>query len=202
MKKIFAYIFFVVVFGQTYGQISSDDTLIFKLLCGEPAYKFSDKIYYADKWDNWKYLEEIISEKKEFEDRSGAKLKLTNDEQTILKKQIEKYKSFLWPDTLIANSKRFPYDSAWDYLSKQFSEKNEMINKARENNDTLTMQNLDDKHPFFYALSKPIFIRDNSIALSTVYACCGDLCGYNQTAFLRKVNGNWTIFIVLKSGVF
>ena len=52
-------------------------------------------------------------------------------------------------------------------------------------------------------ISKPVFIRNNSIAcVYSAHLCCGSFYGYTSLSFYKEVNGIWTEWIHISVGNF
>ncbi|WP_298509228.1 hypothetical protein [uncultured Kordia sp.] len=73
-----------------------------------------------------------------------------------------------------------------------------------ENNESLAVHFLaKNKNSLLKIVSKPIFIRNNTIAC--VYSadlCCGHIYGHTSLSFYKRINGKWTEWIVICQGDF
>jgi hypothetical protein len=107
-----------------------------------------------------------------------GQISLTNKEYKFIKRQWKSYKGFIWPDSLLNNSLRIEQDSVYNYLSA-------------------------DKKRNVYQFSKPIFIRNNSIALIHLTTlCCGQIYGSDHLVYFRKDNYGWKKWIFIREGYY
>ena len=88
--------------------------------------------------------------------------------------EISQLEKFVWKDSLFKNSNRIKEDSA----SSHFRKNNNLV----------------------YIFSKPLYIRDNSIALTSFVVMCGNNCGQNEVAFYKKEKGKWIKWVVISQG--
>jgi hypothetical protein len=119
--------------------------------------------------------------KKTIKDIGGTnkdRLHLTSAEAKLLKQHLIEARDQHWPEQLFTNSKSISVDSTQSFL----------------------IQNRDKE---LYLFSKPVFIRNNTIALFyVVRLCCGGIYGPVDLSFYRKENDGWQRWIRVDGGAF
>jgi len=74
-----------------------------------------------------------------------------------------------------------------------------------ENNSPLSIQDflMKDRNRELKIISKPIFIRDNSIVcIFSAHLCCGHIYGHTSLSFYKIIDGKWTEWIAILRGDF
>lgn len=191
--------------GSTYGQLSKDDTAIlfkaFRQITSQEQIIYIDTVNANGSVPT--RLKEIFQKGKVTDKRSGNSVTLTKSEQEYLLSQLGQ--RIIWNDNLFNNGKRISSDSMWTFLKKLNTERVATINQAVIDKDTLTIKKLPQlikNHPFVFTFAKPIYIHDNTICLISFGAMCGGDCGQTETSFYKKVNNQWTKWIVVTAGYF
>ncbi len=190
--------------GSTYAQLSIEDTTIlckaFRQITSKEQIVYVDTVNATGSVPT--QLKEIFQKGKVTDKRLGSSITLTKSEQEYLLSQLGQ--RIVWNDNLFEKGKRICSDSMWNFLGKLNAERVATINKASIDKDSLTIKKLQQlkNYPFVFTFAKPIYIRDNSVCLISLGAMCGGDCGQTETSFYKKENGEWTIWIVVTSGVF
>ena len=106
------------------------------------------------------------------------KITLSNKEYQFVKAQYKQVREFIWPDKLFQNSLRITSDSLAEFLYK-------------------------DRSRTVYLISKPIFLRNNTIALAHyTRLCCGGIYGDDHLLYFKKESGKWLKWIFISEGYF
>lgn len=103
--------------------------------------------------------------------------KFTAREKTFLLKQIEKYRNFIWPDSIIKGARVIPQDS----LRSIFKDPRNGWNRFAEQYGSV-----------LYHFSRPIFFRNNNYCLFLTGFSCGRLCEESELMILKKEKNAWT----------
>lgn len=104
-------------------------------------------------------------------------LVLTKTDYKIISTELKKDKTIDW-DKLNFQNIEFTDEENWEILA------------------------LDFKNHSFLELGKPIFLKNNTIAIcSEIYLCSRD-CGYNYFGFYKKIDGKWKQWIPINKGYF
>lgn len=193
-----------MLFGSTYGQLSTVDTsILFKAFRQVSS---QEQIVYIDTVNENASvptrLKDIFQKGKVTDLWSGNSITLKKSEQEYLLSQLGQ--RIVWNDNLFSNSKRIGLDSMWTFLKKKHTERISAFKQATMNKDTLTINELRKlkNYPFVFTFAKPIYIRDNTVCLISFGAMCGRDCGQTETSFYKKVNKEWTKWIVVTAGEF
>jgi hypothetical protein len=179
--RAFLIIIFLSVSTLAFGQLDSTTFQFLNSIIKRST--DSSTIFYTDKVDSgmYSYLMNKSVVKRTIKDinkRNKNKLYLTTAEIKYLKQNLDCNNSQQWPENLFTNSKRIPHDSTYSFLIK-------------------------DRNRDLYLLSKPIFIRGNTIALFYVaHLCCGDIYGSVDLSFYRKEANKWQKWIRVGGGAF
>jgi len=115
-------------------------------------------------------------------------LLLSRDEQRLIVSELDSIRNFCWPENLFARSKRVPWKELLSYA------------KYEPAYDSLTKRWANDS--YVYSFSKPVYIRNGTIAYFGMARMCGGDCGQDEEAFYKYENGKWVKFISLGTGEF
>lgn len=188
--------------GETYGQISQDDTTI--LLKAFRHVTTQRQIVYVDTVSTYKdsqdQLFKTIKNSSISDKRSGNTLTLSKAEQDLILTQLRQ--QTVWSDNLFSNSKRIDADSMWTFLRQMNAQRVLSLNQAALQKDTMTIKNLRYDYPYVFTFAKPIYIRDNTVCLISFGAMCGDNCGQTEPSFYKKENNEWIKWIIVSAGDF
>jgi hypothetical protein len=191
-------------FGSTYGQLSHEDTAIlskaFRQIASQEQILYIDTVN-ADASVITR-LKEIFHKGELTDKRLGNTITLTKSEQKYLLTELGQ--RIIWNDYLFTNGKRISSDSMRIFLKKQNTDRVKTINQAAKSKDTLTIKALGElkNYPYVFTFAKPIYIRNNTVCLISFIAMCGNECGQTETSFYKKVNNEWTKWVVVSSGTF
>jgi len=157
-----------------------DTQLIKAIFDGDIAKRINagQQIVYADKPSGatQKLKEKIMNDK-------TLKIALTNEERRFIIDALDSIGNYSWPDNLFNNSKRINNKDVFATAAWV----DDGRNKQRR---------------FVYVFSKPIYIRNNSVALISYARICGGECGSTETAFYKRVDGIWVVDIIISGGDF
>ena len=143
----------------------------------------TSSIFYTDKVDAgmYDYMMKTSLIKRTIKDIGKAtndQFTLTSEEITYIKQHLVKAKNKVWKEYLFINSIRIPSDSMHSFL-------------------------IQNRNKDLYLFSKPIFIRNNSVALFYVAnLCCGGIYGPVDLSFYRKNGKLWQRWIRIDGGAF
>lgn len=113
---------------------------------------------------------------------------LSNSELIYIDSCLESSVNTIWTDEYIGNSILLSKDTV-DYIySKHASEI-----------DGYLWKNYGDRRIFF--LSKPIFLRNNTICIFEDDMDCGVLCGGGDLVIYKKNKGSWSRYMTISSWV-
>lgn len=190
-------------FIETFGQISKDDNAILNNIFKQVT--INEFIVYVDTVNNTDFaahyrLKDIIN-KGVITDRKQEKtIILTKKEKKYLLLQL--CEPTVWADSLFPNSKRIQSNEMWTYLSQENNKRREAINQAYLEKDTLKIKKLRYDYTFVFSLLRPIYIRNNTVCLTSYSAMCGVDCGRTEISFYKKENNEWTKWIIISAGDF
>ena len=188
--------------GVTYGQVSQDDTAI--LLKAFRQITTQRQIVYVDSVNANKSVPERLKDAFQkgtvTDKRQGNSITLTKAEQNYLLSQLGQ--QMVWSDSLFPNSKRINADSMWTFLRQMNAQRVLSLNQAASQKDTVTIKNLKYYYPYVFIFAKPIYIRNNTVCLIAFSAMCGGNCGQTETSFYKKINNEWTKWIIVSAGDF
>ena len=201
-KKI---IFFsVILFSAflTFGQTEQQDIIVLRKAIGKTQ---DSLITYAEQSTGWKRIEEYFDKRKfkgQSPDTKQNSITLTKSEFKLLHQQIENYKDLKWEENLFTYSTRIPSDSVLKNLNERRKKLKEEKYNALARMDSTTFNNLKYKEPWVYGFSKPLYFRYNTFCLLYIVALSSGTSGYDEIAFYKKENENWSKWIVVAHGEF
>ena len=194
-------IFHLSVF-LTFGQTEQQDIFILRNAIGKTP---DSLITYIDKSTGWERIREQLDHKTftgHTPETKPNSISLTKSESKLLKQQIKKFKDLSWEENLFAYSKRISSDSVLDNLNVRRKRLEKEIDDALASKDSATYNKLKNKESWVFGFSKPIYFRDQTFCLLYNVALCSSLCGYDEIAFYKKENENWSKWIVVAHGEF
>lgn len=158
------------------------------------------------------FINDVINNERYLSKNQSLIVKRNTTKNGILSQNI---KEFLKKKKKTFSNKRHPNDSLvltkTDYkiISTELK-KDETIdwNKFNFQNIEFTDEEnwevlaLDFKNHSFLELGKPIFLKNNSIAISSEMYLCSRDCGYNYFGFYKKIDGKWKQWIPINNGIF
>lgn len=187
----------------TFGQTVNNDTTVLKVFINQNQDK---NIAYIDKTIGWERIQKSLDRWKNSSDSIKLKQKtsiaLTDADYYSILEQIDKYKNFVWGDSLFVNSKRVLLDSMYSYLDNEFKLNYKKYNSNTLDKDTAAIKNFQKYVPWVFGFSKPIYLREETLCLYYSMAMCGQLCGHDEVSFYKKENGKWTKWFGIGSGVY
>ena len=105
-------------------------------------------------------------------------IRLYQREYNYVRDQWRQLKGYEWPANLFTNSLRIKTDSLAEFLHE-------------------------DRSRVVYLISKPIFIRNNTVALVHYSRlCCGGIYGSDEVLFYKKEIGRWNKWIFISQGAY
>jgi hypothetical protein len=179
MKTIIIFLFSISVFGQ----VDNETKIFLSDILKYETYKYGE-ISIAKKLDP-KMLEiglTTLKEKRKYtrilKDSITEVIKLTRKERRKIIQSIREQYETEWEKEDFPENKLINYDELLSYLKK-------------DRNNTIVM------------ISKPVFIRNNEIAIAYfMNLCCGSINGRAQLLFFDKLNGKWRDWISIAGGVY
>lgn len=176
--KVIISIILLLVFNSLYCQVDSTTYQflidIINRKSDTTVLIYTEKIH-PEMFDNKPYLKKIT--KSEIVDEKKL-IKLNQREYKYIKEQWGQLKNHEWPANLFINSLRIKTDSLAEFLHQ-------------------------DRSRVVYLISKPIFIRNNSIALVHYSRlCCGGIYGPDEVIFYKKENDRWKKWVFVSQGAF
>jgi hypothetical protein len=187
---------------RTSGQTEQEDIIILRKAIGKTP---DCLITYVDKSTGWERMAEHLDNRKyegQTTDTKQNSISLTNSEFNQLNQQIENYKDFSWGENLFDYSKSISSDSVLKYLAESNARLKKEQDDALSKMDTVTYYKLRKIEPWVFGFSKPLIFRDNTFCLLYIVALCSGTCGYDELAFYKKENGNWSKWVVVAHGEF
>ena len=109
-------------------------------------------------------------------------LVLSKKERKFVDRKIEELRKQSLPDRLLPNARRISQDTIDYYLADRGYGWYKLYEK---------------KIHGYYSLTKPIFLRKNTICIFTYGYSCGYLCGNGGTSVYRLEKGEWKEWIFL-----
>ncbi len=203
--KIFLAILFSAFVTTIYGQDKSDDVVLLKSVCNkiiENQIKEGVQVIYTDRISSWDWITNIINIQDTFGRQPKPIIILTKKDKASLLEQIKTLKKYQWQDSLFENSRRIEQDSIWVNIHRENKKRFSAISDATAQRDTTTINKLKHERTRIYTFSKPLYIREKSVALTGFGWMCGGDCGHNEVAFYKKVHGKWKRWAVISEGDF
>ena len=203
----------------TFGQINEDDLLLIKAttdIAKNHPYTYNPESLYLGK-RHQDYIKRKNFYKKFYVDGASGRdsvftFSITDSEVNEILRQIESNKNFKFPESIFPNSVCVPKDSTIQYIEKKHIEWRKGYVDAFETGDTLKVKEYMEKNPPHYMagsaervnyFSKPIYLRNNKIALMLSGYFCGNDCGCDGLTFYRKNDdGEWTEIISIAAGCY
>lgn len=188
MKKfLFPLAILILVTVQSNAQYNAykDTTLLKALYNGEIQKQINAGafIVYTSARSVEKYFSKRLSAKDTF-GRGKDTIIISKAERASLLAQLKKYGDYIWPDHLFPNSKYAHPDSA-SYIVARSIAKNNLAYKEL---------------PYYYIFSKPMYIRNNIVALVAFGTWRGEDDGISHVAFYRLKNERWEFMAYLTGG--
>jgi hypothetical protein len=162
------------------------------------AHKFGKKLIVAERLDSSYYnsirlnLEKGVFLKRVTYDKGKTIIidtfALTGDEVIYIDSCLKSSANSVWTDEYISNAIILCKDTVDNIYAKHVSEI-----------DSYLWKNYGDRRIFF--LSKPIFLRGNTICIFEDDMDCGVLCGGGDLVIYKKDKGGWSRYITLASWV-
>ncbi|RZK23001.1 MAG: hypothetical protein EOO43_08965 [Flavobacterium sp.] len=178
--KLTILLFFIgsKVFGQTFSY--SETKNIFKSFIKDNRQVFlQPKIYGYDVTEIGKYLSVNSFQRTITYSETGKTISdtlfLTKPEKLYIDSCIQSLNSFTWTE---------------DEKVKCGLERFKLITNH-------TQKKLPDFDHIVYSITKPIFIRQNSICFLFYDYSCGNLCGQGNLILLKKEEGNWVRWLTI-----
>jgi hypothetical protein len=166
-------------FSNVYAQV---DSATYQLL-NAVVYRDrkTDSLFYTGKMDEGMFDRKFCPGKftRNPEDYDNNFIRLTAREHRYIKRQWMLLKDNEWPTDLFANSWRIKMDSSLAYFLSQ--------NRSR----------------VVYLFSKPIFIRNNTVALVyNIRLCCGGIYGPYELVYYRREGDTWKKWVFVREGAY
>ncbi|MEL1249039.1 hypothetical protein [Flavobacterium helocola] len=185
--KLVRYIFFYFMFFNSYSQESFETNKFFN----DVFKKRTDKLRYTE--NKFEDLEEIKSSLEQITTVSKMQLKnfpeILIDSISFTKEELEnafnefkKNNDKLWAKNLIENG---------SYISRKKIDK---IFKSSSKGWEYFHKNYGDD---LFRLSKPIFVKGNTVCFFYSSSSCGNLCGTGSFDIFIKQNGEWIFYTSL-----
>ena len=112
---------------------------------------------------------------------------LTKTERAYIFNQLDAFKNQVWDDSLFAYSIRISENDCSRYL-RQFALARQ-LGRLESGNQ-------------YWSFTRPVFIRDGSVALIGIVYMCGGLCGEEELGFYKKTDNGWQRWVEVSGGVF
>ncbi|MXV49950.1 hypothetical protein GS399_03125 [Pedobacter sp. HMF7647] len=145
------------------------------------------EILYADALYNGEVTAFAVAVKKDtlFDFAKKNKyLILTKSEKEDIQTELAKISEQRWPDGIIQHSSKLSLDSLKGIIGPQGLGWNDNYYKKYKTG--------------FYTLSKPVFIRNETICFFYAGYHCGNLCGHGSVAVYLFNKGKWEKWLVLE----
>jgi hypothetical protein len=182
-----------------HAQINSDDSII--LLKIIHNYVHNNKIAYIDTVNNGEIAPDRLIQaikKREItdvrKDIQNNVLLLSKKEKRFLLSKISH--RTIWAKDILPNSQIIPSNQVNSFLTEQ--RKDFLLNKR----DTISILNDPIGIHYVFAITKPIYLRNNTLCFISYSALCGNNCGESETIVFKKENSCWENWIIVSSGVF
>lgn len=121
------------------------------------------------------------------EGKANSMLIPTVKEKKKIRRSIKRLGSYRWSSKKKMNLKVISRDS---------------LNKIFDYNNDLGWKYFHRKYgEGFYSFSKPIFLRNKTICIFYSSYSCGGLCGESEFGVYKKINGMWTLYMVLNYSI-
>ncbi len=100
-----------------------------------------------------------------------------------------------WEDSLFSNSREISVDSMWSYISNRQKALSFSSNSTNNINNIVSYCSI-------FQFSKPIFMRNNTIAIFYFMRLCGSSCGVEDLSIYKFQNGTYERWLVIKGADF
>lgn len=172
----------IITLGILVSNVSAQTDSITKALLNDVINRKSDTsvIAYLDKISPLMYddMERFVRNKKVWDTKQKKYVfTLSKKEQKSILTQLASVRETVWDDNLFPKSERIIDDKFREYLKEH---------STRE----------------VYIFSKPVFIRNNTIALFyLVRLCCGGVHGPIEWSYFKKTNDGWIQWDIVDESV-
>lgn len=112
---------------------------------------------------------------------------LTKKERAYIFDQLYACKNQVWGDSLFAHSIRISENDCSRYL-RLFAQARQ-FGRLKSGNQ-------------YWRFTRPVFIREGSVALIGIMYMCGGLCGEEELSFYKKTGSRWQRWVMVSGGVF
>lgn len=213
--KIFATLFFTSLF--CYSQNNIEDKLLFQSIVnieGKKSYSYCresvDLSGYVKKIKRKEFYERVVDTENIFKRDTILKFTITDSEVQSILKQIRENKNYVFPENLLQNSVSIAKDSVKIYMDSELQKFYKEGRAVFDTKDSLKIKEFREKavQPYDYRhrcyvnfLSKPIYIRNNTVALvsNTIFCNSG---GDYQLAFYEKKDNEWVEIVAISRGAY
>jgi hypothetical protein len=191
IKKLIAIIIFTSPICTGFGQSDSISISIIKdiIIKTQDTTKilYVDSIIYFRSVDALKDLLKKRNFSWKYDHINNRQLIITKSELSFIIDNLNALKIEEWNDNIFENSMRIPADS--------------LMHAAISINDYKTPASI-RKYKYVWHFSKPILIRNNTIAFVQYAYICGPECGNEEIAFYKKMGDRWTKWVLIGGGEF
>jgi hypothetical protein len=190
-KTLIIFQVLILTFFTGIGQFDSTSIAVIKNIIEDK--QDTAKIYYVDSIIYFKKVKDftrMLSKGKfswNFDGRNNREIEITNGEKKQILEELKRLKHQIWGTNLFPNSIRIPADSF-------------MRNAISINSSHASAKNRIYKYAWQFC--KPIFLRNNSIAIVQYIYLCGQQCGEEEVSFYKNIDGHWKRWIRVSGSVF
>ena len=173
---------------------SANKSFVYTILRREPG---SDSIRYTDQIKavtDFSFTENFKNSSiigYDFSKKSKVNIKLSKKENAQLRKELRNFYGVRWRDSLFTNSRMIPADSMWSTISKGIR----FAFAVNPNADYMSYSTV-------FQFSKPIFLRNRSIAIFYFLRLCSSQCGVEDFSVYKLDNGEYKRWLILSGRAF
>jgi hypothetical protein len=204
--KVILFIFFVALATQTFCQDADMKNFILPQIS---KHVDSEKLVYTERISEWAYQlsKENMNKTLFVGDATATKeLRFSKKEKEFILSQIKLCTRPYWPDSFFNYSKRIKLDSVSQYFKTKLDAKRRIFplidSPGYSRAFWLALIRELNRRDWVFSFSKPIYLRNNTLALLYLQAVCGFGCGYEELVLYRKSGGEWKKWTYVFQGAY
>ncbi len=213
--KFFAILFFTSLF--CFSQSDNDDKILLQSIVnieGKTSYSYCresvDISGYIERIKRKKFYKRVIDTSNIFKRDTILRFTITDSEVQDILKQIKDNKNYIFPENLLENSVRIAKDSTKTFMDVELQKYYKEMHAVFDTKDSLKIKEFREKaiKPYDYRhrcyinfLSKPIYIRNNTVALVSNTIFCNHGGDY-LLAFYEKKDNEWVEIVAIAQGAY
>jgi hypothetical protein len=171
-------------------------------------YRAGEALVYTDRIpdDAFRHIKENLNKRMYYDVATKKKVafRFTRSEKQYIQQQLTLCRKPYWPDSLFDDSKMIPLDSFYQhYRTKQNAKRRifRLIDTPGYSREFRSAILKELRHRSWVVMfSRPIYLRNKTLAVLFLEPRCGTDCGYNELAVYQKNNGNWEKWIIIFNG--